>query len=170
MSDPSAFPFVTAEYGRVAKWVVRQTGEVARDVLDSVDAGTYGADAYAKAMGRMFTIGLLGSIGMVDATLTAAAVVEGKGPRPQRLVTERLSVAPVDQERPIAVAAPFTRGTPNEAFAPALISFDPPILPPNQGEFVIRVNATDLPSGLYVGSVRVGSSTTNVVIDVEIEL
>jgi hypothetical protein len=171
MSDPSAFPFMTAAYGRVAKWVVTETGDVAKDVFDSMHAGTYGADSYAKAMGRLFIISMEGSLGLVDAAMTAAGLVEGKGPRPIRQVdSATLVVAASDQQRPITVTTPFTRSTPNEAIASALITFQPPILPANQTTFVVSVNATDLPSGLYVGVVRVGPPATGVAVDVEIAL
>lgn len=171
MTDPSAFPFITAAYGRVAKWVVTETGGVAKEVFDSMDAGTYNADAYANAMGRLFTIGLMGSLGFVDASMTAAALLEGKGPRPKRVVkSDDYTVAPANADRVISVTTPFTRSSPNQAIASALVTFEPPSLIANQTSFKVCINATDLPSGLYVGAVRVGPADTGVDVDVEIAL
>jgi hypothetical protein len=87
---------------------------------------------------------------------------------PSRLVEHEQTVASASVDRALVVDPPFSRGGTSEVIAPERVTFVPATLPAGQTSFVVRVDATDVPTGLYSGGVR--DQTGNLVADVDLLL
>src|SRR5215207_10597308 len=112
MSEPTPGAMVS-RCADVAKWVVTETGKVGKDRVDSMDAGTYGVDDYVRAMGRLFSIGLVGVYKVVDVTVTTTAGTGGPAGE-QPVESDPQIVDPAAADRELTVTRAFTRGGPHE--------------------------------------------------------
>jgi hypothetical protein len=166
MIPPGAAASVTAELAAAAKAAVTQTGDVTSEVCQRVEAGEYDTNAMVDAMARLSSIALAGSLALVKATVTAAQLCAAT--TPSRLVEHEQTVASASVDRALVVDPPFSRGGTSEVIAPERVTFVPATLPAGQTSFVVRVDATDVPTGLYSGGVR--DQTGNLVADVDLLL
>jgi hypothetical protein len=159
---------VVDEYARVATWTVTETGNVARGVADAIDNGTYDANTYANALGKLASIALGSWLGCVNATLNAAG--GGTTPLPgPRIVTTDISVPSSTADRAVFVHTPFSAGGGAE-IPSARITITPSTLPAGGTVVTITVDATDLPGGFYPGTLGLGPQTSPDLVDAAISL
>jgi hypothetical protein len=169
MTAPPGSAAVPAVYARPAVWVVRETGNVARSVADSIDAGTYGSAEYMAAMTRLCNIALFGWLGFVEATMQASQLAGGAAPTARIVESDPIEFMATAQDRDVRIVTPFSRGA-GDAIPDGLVSFVPRPVPAGASALRIEVDASDLPSGLYLGAIGLGPTAEQVVVPVELRL
>lgn len=147
-------------YARVATAMVVDSGEAAKGVIESWQTDTYGPDDVVVANARLASVAVFGAIGLVDATITAAALVSGTTDFKPRLVrSDPTDVAALEVERSFSIVKPFERKLGGQVPL-SQVSFDPPTLPPLQTTFVVQIDTTAVVSGWYSGTVAVAPANS----------
>jgi hypothetical protein len=116
----------------VLRRMVSQTGTVAQDASNHVDAKAYTPSKWLESVTRLIDIGIAGGMEIVE-TVDAGPATNG--------------------ETRTLVPGSLKRDATNTAIETYKISFDPPTLVPPNAKFTILINASDLVSGIYEGDV-----------------
>jgi hypothetical protein len=163
MLAPGAAQAATSELASAAKSVVAETGAVADEVYQKIEAGTYDADAMVDAMARLSAIALSGGLGVMKAMMKGAQAACGT-PSPAKTIEHQQTVEPTSVDRHLVVDPPFSRGGTTEVIPSGRITLVPSILAAGKTTFAIRVDASGIATGLYSGGIRdsVGSVVAHV--------
>lgn len=166
VDDKPSGPLIVAEHmASVMRRMFKQAGMVAKEASSRVDDDKYDYDQWVKTMTKLFDIAMVGGIDLVQT-----AVV---GPAPyttRSFNSKKFKVEPaVNHERTLSIEPPgLARPGATDAIPLDRIKINPEKLPAGETEFYFEVNEDGLPSGVYVGKVRVGDDGKTV--DVAIRL
>jgi hypothetical protein len=193
MTHPGEF---LSECGDITRRIVVESGCVATTVADEIDTDSCGTHDCVAAIGRLFGIGVRGSVELARAALAPCAPVGSCGCGPAAPCAPTGSCAPtghrdvrsgdfatniVNSQRELTIAISLSSGyivIPNDR-----VTFYPSggrdtqrgplgVLGPGEPTFSITVDATGLPSAVYVGTVRVhplaNASEENVTVYIEL--
>ena len=165
IDDKPSGPLIVAEHmASVMRRMFKQAGMVAKDASSQVDDDKYDYDQWVKTMTKLFDIAMVGGIDLVQT-----AVV---GPAPyttRSFNSKKFQVDAADHDRTLSIEPPgLARPGGTDAIPSDRIKIDPGTLAAGATEFHFVVNEDGLPSGVYLGKVRVGDGGKTV--DVAIRL
>ena len=133
----------------VLRRMVSQTGTVAQDASNHVDAKQYTPSKWLESVTRLIDIGIAGGMEIVETVAAGPARFEVQPVR-----SDEFDAGPATNgETRTLVAGSLKRDATNTAIETYKISFDPPTLVPPNTKFTILINASDLVSGIYEGDV-----------------
>jgi hypothetical protein len=159
-------PMIVVEHmAAVVSRMTKQAAAVAKEVSGQIDDNKYGINQWMDAMTKLSDIALVGGIDLVETAVIGPAPYT-----PAAFNSRSFDVkGPTDHPRKLSIEAPglMRPGTTNPIPADH-ITLVPEILAPQQATFQFRVNEDGLPSGVYIGRVRVGDNGEHV--DVAIRL
>jgi hypothetical protein len=115
-------------------------------------------------MARLSSIALSGGLGVMKAMMTAAQAGCGS-PATPKAIEHQETVAAASVDRQLVVDPPFSRGGTNEVIPSARVTLVPPTLAAGKTTFVVRVDASGLPTGLYSGGIRDGTGSVVASVD-----
>jgi hypothetical protein len=163
-NKPSGPVIVADHMASVMRRMFKQAGMVAKEASSRVDDDDFGINQWVKTMTKLFDIAMVGGIDLVQT-----AVI---GPAPystNAFNSRKFSVSPADQPRPLSIEPPgLARPGSTDPIPSDQIKVVPETLAPGDTEFHFQVNEDGLPSGVYIGRVRVGNDQEPV--DVAIRL
>lgn len=166
IDDKPSGPLIVAEHmASVMRRMFKQAGMVAKEASGQVDDDKYGRDQWMTTMTKLFDIAMVGGIDLVQTAVVGPAPYTSRS-----FNSKKFQVQPaVDHERELRIEPPgLARPGATDAIPPDKITINPKNLPPGGTEFFFEVNEDGLPSGVYVGKVRVGDDGKSV--DVAIRL
>ena len=151
---PDVATVVTEHMAMVIRRMATQAKAVAEDAAMKLDGEGYSADDWAK------TITKLGDVALINGIELAGTALVGPGRYEIRPITSDLFVvanAAPTQRHKLTLAAPLALAGSNdgEVISEDRVTFDPPsgVLRAGRSAFRIRVKATGLRSGVYLGAV-----------------
>ncbi|WP_163700828.1 hypothetical protein [Mycolicibacterium agri] len=136
----------------VVRRMVTQTGTVMQDAAIHMEKGKnkYSSKKWLESMTRLIDIGIAGGMEIVETVAAGPARFEVHPVR-----SDEFAAPPsrTGEPRTLKVDNIKREGT-EAAIAEHKISFDPPVLEPGVTKFVVLVDASDLVSGVYKGTVK----------------
>jgi hypothetical protein len=133
----------------VVRRMVSQTGTVAQDASDHVEDKNYTPKRWLQSMTRLIDIGIAGGMEIVETVVAGPARFEVQPVRSD----EFTAPAARNNATRTLVAGDLKRDPSDTKIPYHKIRFDPPKLDPTTTTFCILVDASDLVSGIYNGTV-----------------
>jgi hypothetical protein len=133
----------------VVRRMVSQTGTVAQDASDHVENKEYTPKRWLESMTRLIDIGIAGGMEIIETVVAGPARFEVEPVRSD----EFTAPATRDNKTRTLVAGDLKRDPSDTAIPYHKISFDPPKLDPTTTKFYVLVDASDVASGVYKGTV-----------------
>lgn len=138
---------------------VDQAYDIAKRVVQQVDDGSYGVDAWAQSMWQLFDIVTRGSAAHFGTAIAGPCFGESSDEIP---ASEPIAVSPDKSfARQLSIVTSFQRVGSNLVIPDGLVRFLPIVLGPGESSFRIRVTDTQYLGAFYQGQVRLSRTTTD---------
>jgi hypothetical protein len=136
----------------VVRRMARQSGTVAQAAAYDSQRMQYTPKKWLESVTRFIDIAIAGGMEIAETVAAGPARFEH-----QPVASDPYTAPQSKETRPLAIGGPLKRDGTDDEIPPEKVSFEPVTLIPPNRTFRVLVNATGLTSGVYTGSVRVGS-------------
>jgi hypothetical protein len=142
----------------VVRRMVSQSGTVAQAAANDIEGMAYTPSKWLESVTRLIDIGIAGGMEIAETIAAGPARFESQP------VASDVYTAPAskDTRQLSIVEKSLKRDATEDEIATDKVSFDPPSLVPPNTEFRVLVNAAGSVSGVYKGTVRAGTDTVPV--------